>query len=84
MSFFICYAVETLIYLIIYSLLNKSLLSANCARHPVSKTEEFPVFREFIICGEDRKLYKQLQSRMIVVMRVEYGVLWRHTAGEPT
>ena len=53
---------ETLIRLIICSLLNEFLLSASCAGHPVSKTEEFPVFKEFIVCGGHRKSYKQLED----------------------
>lgn len=68
-------AVETLIHLIIYSLLNEPLLSASCAGHPVSKTEESPVFKEFIACEGDRKPYKQLKDEK--VMRVRYG---RHIA----
>ena len=51
-------AMETLIHLIIYSLLNESLLSASYAGHPVSKTEESPVFKEFIVC--ERKKVKSL------------------------
>lgn len=59
---FICYAMETLIHLIIYSLLNEFFLSASCAGYPVNKTEEFPVFKEFTVCGGHRKSYKPLED----------------------
>ena len=52
-------AMETLIHLIIYSLLNESLLSATCAGYPVSKTEESPAFKEFIAC--ERKKEKKVK-----------------------
>jgi hypothetical protein len=37
------------------------LHSVDCARHDVSKTDKFLVFKEFTACGGDRKLGKQLQ-----------------------
>lgn len=49
------------IYLLTYSLLDECLLSVSCARHNVSRTEEFPVFKEFAASGGDRKLYEQLE-----------------------
>ena len=55
---------ETLIHLIIYSLLNESLLSASYAGHPVSKTEESPVFKEFIVCERKKEKKVKLLSRV--------------------
>lgn len=63
-------------------MLSEYLLSSNCARHNVSMTEKFPIFKEFIACRGERKFYEQLEYRMAIVTRAQvWGAVEAHSSG---